>query len=65
MRREWLARRWGKSVVNDQVRDHVREMGGKLKSDRTEHGVRTETFLLPDGRRFMFARAVSRGDKSE
>lgn len=63
---ELNSRRAGKSFAADLGKSYCRLLGGRLVSDTTKGGLRTETYKLPSGRLWQFVslgREVS-GEKS-
>ena len=47
------------------AREYVQTIGGKLVSDETANGLRTEIFKLPSGDTWTFVKKVSTGNGSE
>lgn len=59
------ARRQGKSEAHRRDKEYCRQLGGELVSVEEKDGLRTETYRLPDGRRWLFVSALTGNGASD
>lgn len=57
--------RAGKSFVHELSKSYCRLLGGKPVADEVKDGLRTETYELPDGRKWVFVSSSSREDAGQ
>lgn len=61
---DFLRLRRGKSEAHDLSKEYCRRLGGELVADEHKDGLRTETYKLPDGRKWMFVSPSTGGESA-
>jgi hypothetical protein len=63
--RAYTTQRYGKSLMARLARDYVKTIGGKIVSDETANGLRTEIYRLPSGHTWMFVKKLDTGNTGD